>query len=262
MKRLIAACLALFLLTLSACGQDASNDLPDPEPPVTDPQPPQEPETPEEPSVEEDALPEAAAVADNHQSGEAAEGITYDIAVPQIAAESQEATDLINEYYDNLCHKYMDLAGGEVLEQAMQTGLAGAVESDYSVTYNGGHTLSILRSVTATVGEQSDTTLYAETFDTATGRLYTAEVLFHSEDYASRLISCVTDQIAAGSTELLYDDWQTEVASAFNTDAFFLTQEGYGVFYQADTLCDTTVQLVIPYADLSDLFVAPEADMQ
>ena len=144
----------------------------------------------------------------------------------------------------------------------MQSGLAWTVESEYSVTYNGGHTLSILRSVTASVGERMDTTLYAETFDTATGRLYTAEVLFSSEDYASQLIACVTDQIAAGNTELLYDDWQAEAASAFNTDAFFLTQEGYGVFYQADTLCDTTVQLVIPYADLAGLFVAPEEDMQ
>ena len=207
-------------------------------------------------------LSQAAAVADNRQSGEVAEGVTYDITVPQIAAGSQEAADLINEYYDNLSHKYMDLAGGEVLEQAMQSGLAGTVESEYSVTYNGGHTLSILRSVTASVGERMDTTLYAETFDTATGRLYTAEVLFSSEDYASQLIFCVTDQIAAGNTELLYDDWQAEAASAFNTDAFFLTQEGYGVFYQADTLCDTTVQLVIPYADLAGLFVAPEEDMQ
>ena len=261
MKRLLAACMALLLLALPACGQEPSEDPSVPDPPVTDtPQPPKT-ETPEEPPAEE-ALPEAAAVADNRQSGEVAEGVTYDITVPQIAAGSQEAADLINEYYDNLSHKYMDLAGGEVLEQAMQSGLAGTVESEYSVTYNGGHTLSILSSVTASVGERMDTTLYAETFDTATGRLYTAEVLFSSEDYASQLIFCVTDQIAAGNTELLYDDWQAEAASAFNTDAFFLTQEGYGVFYQADTLCDTTVQLVIPYADLAGLCVAPEEDMQ
>ena len=261
MKRLLAVCMVLLLLALPACGQEPSEDSPIPEPPGTDlPQPP-ETETPEEPSVEE-ALPEAAAVADNHQGGEVAGDVTYDITVPQIAADSQEASELINEYYDNLRHKYMDLAGGEVLEQAMQSGLTGTVESDYSVTYNGGHTLSILRSVTTSVGEQMDTSLYAETFDTTTGRLYTAEVLFNSEDYASLLISYATDQIAAGSTELLYNNWQTEAASAFNPDAFFLTQEGYGVFYQAGTLCDTTVQLVIPYADLSDLFVAPESDMQ
>lgn len=121
MKRLLAACMALLLLALPACGQEPSEDPSVPDPPVTDtPQPPKA-ETREEPPAEE-ALPEAAAVADNRQSGEVAEGVTYDITVPQIAAGSQEAADLINEYYDNLSHKYMDLAGGEVLEQAMQSG--------------------------------------------------------------------------------------------------------------------------------------------
>ena len=254
MKRLLAAWMALMLLALSACQSQVEPQTP--EAPVTDPQ------TPEETPPAEETLPEAAAVADSRQNGTAAEGVTYDITVPKIAAQSQDATDLINEYYDNLSHKYMDLAGGEVLEQAMQAGQTGAVESSYSVTYNGGHTLSILRSVTATVGERSETTLYAETIDTATGRLYTAEVLFSSEDYASQLIACAVDQISAGSTELLYSDWQSEAASAFSADAFFLTQDGYGIFYQADTLCDTTVQLVIPYAELSGLFVPPETDMQ
>jgi hypothetical protein len=274
MKRLSALLAALVLvLTLSACGadsQDTSNlpdndtaEVPQETPDSPDSQDSQDTPDPDDDSSNSDATERipAAEVHENVDEGEVSELVTWNLSVPQIETGNAEVDTILNDYYDNLLHKYRDLAGGEVLEQAAQAGATGNVESSYSVTYNGGSTLSILRSVTTTVADRSEMTLYAETFDTTTGGLYTAEVLFTSEDYAARLQSCVIDQISAGSTELFYEDWRTEVASGFSSDAFFLTEDGYGIFYPADTLCDATIQLVIPYADIADIFAAPEADM-
>lgn len=271
MKRLSALLAALALvLALSACGSDSQDttNRPDSDTAEVPQETPDSPDSQDTPDSDDDssdsdapARVPAAEVHENADEGEVSELVTWDLSVPQVETGNTEVDTILNDYYDNLLHKYRDLAGGEMLEQAAQYGTTGNVESSYSVTYNGGSTLSILRSVTTTVADRSETTLYAETFDTATGGLYTAEVLFTAEDYAARLQSCVIDQISAGSTELFYEDWRTAVASGFSSDAFFLTEDGYGIFYPADTLCDATIQLVIPYADIADIFAAPEADM-
>lgn len=241
MKRALLAALLSALLLLTACGKADSPTPPDNTaetiPPVV--------ETPETPDVPETAP--AAEITDLSRNG--IEGsCNYAITVPQVQTGAAEADEIINSYYQNQAAKYQDAA-------AAQDG--GSVIAGYLVTYNAGHTLSILR----TVNFNDSDTLCAETFNTETGMLYPADALFSEENFSELLIAAVLDQLRDQNTDLFYQNWESLAATAFNKENFYLHRDGYCVFYQAGDLCDTELQILIPWADLSGIAMPPEADM-
>lgn len=227
--------LCCLLALLCACGRPADGPSPDTAetPPVETTVDEPTPDSPDEPV----AAPPAAGV---EPLGEA------DAAVPQIDTGLADADAVINDYYRNQAAKYADAdAAGET------------VTADYLVTYNGGHTLSLLR----TTDVDGQTTLIGETWNTESGGLYPADALFTDENFAEILIAAVLDQLEGGETALFYQNWQTLVRASFDKQNFCLHTDGYCVFYQPGDLCDEAVQIVIPYAELDGIFAPPEPDL-
>ncbi|MDD3165272.1 MAG: hypothetical protein PHS97_05395 [Oscillospiraceae bacterium] len=238
MKRIITALVAATLVaSLAACGQKPQ---PAPQPPATEqtPQIPAQTQPDVIPSAEQtqEEVPQAVEIARNIIP---AEGIH--VALPILEGDG-DGVQIIDQYYDNIGQVY-------------QSHLDEEITADFTVTYNAGQTISVLRSIV--LGEDADETFRAETFDVTTGGLYTSDFLFTVDEqtYTERLTGLVA--AALDGQEGLALEWESLCVSTFDKDAFYLTPEGYGVFYQAGTLAQTPVQVIIPYDEISDIFTMP-----
>ena len=283
MKRLLAALLAaLLLLTLAACQktQDPGPEEPDepvigePDTPEETPEEPEDTQEPEEPDGTTDEpedtqepetnpdIPEGGAmVLAAGGDGYAGEGtqVAYDIYVPKVETGNEQVDQIINDYYANQEKKLLDQAAGELVERAADEGRELTVLSNFNVERNGDGILSIYRNVIVREVDTGleDITAYAETFDLTSGGLMTADAFFDTDEatYTQRLVDCVRRQIREDPyhDQNYFAQWEDAAQRQFNRDQFYVTEDGYTVFYQQHSLGYEIHCYEIPWSQLADI---------
>lgn len=234
--------------------QDPPSQPAQPEPPA----PPAESEEPEPPAAEEPAL-STRTVSGSAEAADADYQVRYTLLLPQLGAAAGDAAGTINAYYESAAKKTEDLCW-ELLSQAAEMGQDYEVTEDYTVGRFDEAMLSVLRTVTI---RETDTglervTYAAETFDLASGGLMTADDFFAVDEgeYAARLAECVRRQISEDPyhDQTYFAQWEDLTERTFSRDQFYITEDAYVVFYQADALGGAAKNVFpIPWRQLEDL---------
>lgn len=272
MKRWIAGLAAVgLLLALAACAREEKPvpDTPETPPAVETPaapeQPEEKPESPEQPEQPEEEPPAeppagAAVVTEAVSEGSVEEAVGYRFSMPEVRTENDGVDQILNNYYASAAGKLEDLAWGEAYEQALEEHAAYDLTAEYRVMHNEAQMLSVYRTVTLTNRQTgiSQVTAYAETFNLENGGLLTAGDFFDVEEsvYSQRLADCVRRQIREDPyhDQNYFAQWEDLVLAAFSKDQFYVTGDGYCVFYQENDLggaAETVFE--IPWSQLEDL---------
>lgn len=189
------------------------------------------------------------------KEGSVEESVGYNLRTPQASSCASSAAQTINDYYAAAEGKLADFASGELYEQAMNDRTVLNLTSDYTVERNGGGILSILRSAVVSGGGESDrTTWYAETFNLASGGLYTLDDFFTvpEADYKPLLLKYADPGDA--------DDPKAFAAAAeasFDKKRFYVTADALVFFYQPGDLGPPSSFFEVPVALLGDAFQWP-----
>lgn len=276
MKKLFAALLAVLLLVgVTGCHKEQTPDEVEvPNETVTEPEQPDTAEEPEQPEQSEQEAPQG------QEHGPATDGelgaeltvvetensiedrVVYLITMPTVSTGNSDVDTILNDYYANQTGKLEDLCWGEVYEQALNDHTSFELVTNFSVMENTTERLSILRETILTNVQTEETTIteQAETFRLSDGALLLAGDFFSVDEAAwtNRVVDILRRNISEtpGYSESLDPQWSNLLWSAFDKDQFYVTPEGFGVFYQAGALGrEEALHFEIPWTELQGIIV-------
>jgi hypothetical protein len=192
--------------------------------------------------------------------------IDINIAYPQVViVNNVQSSTNISKYYKETSQNLLNYASSEMYKEAEAEYLDSVknnftfrqytVMMAYEVPFNQNEFLSVFYDVYEyTGGAHGNTTRYADSWYLPNGRQLTLANFFNSNVYKSvifsNIISQINTQIMQGNEKMYFDDYQKNIFKYFDEKNYYLTPEGFAIFFPLYTIAPYVsgiVTFVIPY---------------
>lgn len=192
--------------------------------------------------------------------------VDIDIVYPQVSVkENPQATKTIGGYYRTVAQEYYTYAGRKLFAKALEQYRQGqrgktpfrpfSAAMSYAVPYNAGRLLSVTYDLYSfTGGAHGSTARYADTWDTAVGKVIPLGDFFKNASYRNVIFEEIFRQIEeqqAAGTQTFFEHFRSNVFRFYDDRNAYLTPEGIAVFFPPASIA--------PYASGFPVFVVPYA---
>ncbi len=185
--------------------------------------------------------------------------LDYVIESPVFTDFPEEAAEIMNSYYANLCAKYVSYLEDEVVYELENYQWDGEFSYYFGcdVTYLSDTLVSFLRTAEEPMQEAY---FYSETFSLENGGLVTLDYLFglDEEDYRDTILTYILDSIS-NDDELLPQlsqrdpDWKTTLSNQLDLTQFAVMNDGLCIYFQHNQLgLGVGFSILIPWENLPE----------
>lgn len=193
--------------------------------------------------------------------------VRWTVNLPYFHDLNNEAETVINVYYENLMTKAKNLAEAGLYPRALedyQTDPGGfsayQLTESYEISYYDGGVVSIPRTIVIEHGGETETLMYAETFNLENGGLLIFDDFFtvSQEEAQARILEEVDARIQSGG--IFFESASEYAKNSFDKNNFYLTEDAFVIFYPEGTLADASygpVKFEIPFDAQGGIFAFP-----